>query len=71
MAKGFDPVDGLQYRRVPDNEDKYMTSKTTSASGRIVEVHDHRKARYIVDEPRASKATYEDYKLTQERKPRK
>jgi hypothetical protein len=55
----------------PTSEYKYMKSKTsTSASGRAVEVHDHFKAR-IVDEPRASNATSEDYKQTQQRKSRK
>jgi hypothetical protein len=81
-------VDGVEYRRVPDNgllplththtrhtttdyhltaEDGYMITKTR----RRVEVHDHQKARYIEDEPRSSNATYEEYRKTQERKPRK
>ncbi len=48
-----------------------MESRTNSdSSGRTVEVHDHRKARYIDDEPRASNATYEDYKRSQARKDR-
>jgi len=76
MANGYyepieHPADGVKYRRVPDNEFKYIKSKTTtSASGRTVEVHDHFKAR-LVEEPRASNATSEDYKQTQQRKNRK
>jgi len=71
-ANGFDPVDGIQYRRVPDNEDGYMTTKTISTSRRIIEVHDHQKARHNEDEPRSSRATYEEYnRKTQQRKPRK
>jgi len=75
MANGYyepveHPVDGVKYRRVPDNEYKFIkstTTTTTSVSGRAVEVHDHFKAR-IVDEPRASSATSQDYKRTQQRK---
>lgn len=55
----------------PTSEDKIITSKTTYTTERTIEVHDHRKARYINDEPRASHATYEDYKQTQRRKSRK
>jgi len=48
------------------SEDKYMISKTTSTSrGGTIEVHNHRKARHIAAEPRASEATYEDYERTQ------
>ncbi|KAN0092186.1 hypothetical protein V8E51_018033 [Hyaloscypha variabilis] len=71
MTNGFDPAEGLQYRRVPDNEDKYIISKTTSTSrGGTIEIHNHLKARHVAAEPRASEATYEDYKRTQE-KPQK
>jgi hypothetical protein len=55
----------------PTSEDKIITSKTTYTAERTIEVHDHRKARYINDEPRASHATYEDFKQTQRRKSRK
>ncbi len=56
----------------PTSDSKYMTSRTSfSSSGRTVEVHDHKKARIDDDEPRASKATYEDYKRSQERKDRR
>ncbi|PMD51461.1 uncharacterized protein K444DRAFT_232879 [Hyaloscypha bicolor E] len=89
MANGFNPADGLQYRRVPDNglctltqtrltkakystsEDKYITSKTSTTSRGTIEVHNHRKARHTSDEPRASNATYEDYKETQRKQQRK
>jgi len=71
MANGFNPADGLQYRRVPDNEDKYITSKTSTTSRGTIEVHNHRKARHTNDEPRASNATYEDYKETQRKQQRK
>jgi len=76
MANGYyeaveHPADGVKYHRVPNNEFKYIKSTThTSASGRVVEVHDQLQAR-VVDEPRASNATYEDYKRTQQRKSRK
>jgi hypothetical protein len=53
------------------SEDKYIISKTTSTSrGGMIEIHNHLKARHIAAEPRASEATYEEYKRTQE-KPRK
>jgi hypothetical protein len=53
-------------------ESGYMTTKTISTSRRIVEVHDHQKARHTDDEPRSSGATYEEYnRKTQQRKPRK
>jgi hypothetical protein len=48
-----------------------MTTKTISTSRRIIEVHDHQKARHTEDEPRSSGATYEEYRKTQYRKPRK
>jgi len=74
MANGYyeqleHPADGVTYRRVPDSEFKFIksTTHTSSTCGRAVEVHDHFKAR-IVDEPRASQATSEDYKRTQQRK---
>jgi hypothetical protein len=53
----------------PTSEFKFIksTTHTSSTCGRAVEVHDHFKAR-IVDEPRASQATSEDYKRTQQRK---
>ncbi|PMD24417.1 hypothetical protein NA56DRAFT_487012 [Hyaloscypha hepaticicola] len=70
-TNGFDPVDGIQYRRVPDNEDGYMTTRTISTPRRIIEVHDHQKARHTEDEPPSSGATYEEYRKTQQRKPRK
>ena len=54
--------------RYPTSEDKYMISKTTSTPRGTIEVHNHRKARHIAVEPRASEATYEDYKRTQEKR---
>ncbi len=48
-----------------------MTTKHIPTSRRTLELHDHQKARCIEDEPRASKATYEDYRKTQERKSRR
>jgi len=87
MTNGFDPTDGLQYRRVPDNglypltqtartttdhhptsEDKFMISKINPTSRGTIEIHNHRKARHVVAEPRASDATSEDYKRTQEKR---
>lgn len=54
------------------SDSKYMESRTCfNSSGRTVEVHDHRKARLIDDEPRASNATSEDYKHSQARKDRR
>jgi hypothetical protein len=50
-----------------------MTTKIINlpTSRRIVELHDHQKGRYIEDEPQSSKATYEEYRKTQERKSRR
>jgi len=49
----------VQYRRVPDNENYYVTS-TTSRNGRV-ETHNHRQPRHDPAEPRAKEATYEEY----------
>jgi hypothetical protein len=90
MTNGFDPAEGLQYRRVPDNGlfppshrllvqqltvvllQKINTSspRPPTSRGGTIEIHNHLKARHVAAEPRASEATYEDYKRTQE-KPRK
>jgi hypothetical protein len=56
----------------PTSESKFIESRTTfNSTGRLVQVHDHRKARHSADEPRASNATYEDYKRSQEGKDRR
>ena len=57
-------------------DSKYSKSPTSTSkkSHRVVQVDDHRdhnKARYLPAEPRASKATYEDYKKTSDREGRR
>jgi hypothetical protein len=54
----YDQASELQYRRVPDNDDRYV--RMTKVGYRQAEFHDHHYMR--LDEPRASSACDEDYR---------
>ena len=49
---------------VPPSDNKFITTTSSSKSGRTVQVGNSRKARYQPEELRATMATYEDYRYS-------